>query len=187
MTAMFKPKLALAIALVLVFCTAAVVYHDRNRTATSTDTILLLLPDSANDKDPHVQLWLDAAQEERFHLQIVRDSEFLDPMFQRHTAGLIVPDEVHRQANDALIGSLHRFVEQGGKLMIVYDACTWDLQNRYARNSSRLSDLAGVDYALYDRFGTQSIASGSVWGSPAAMQDLSIPPGSYSPLRLKEE
>src|SRR5205807_8823254 len=106
MTAMFKPKLTLAIALVLIFCTAAVVYHDRNRAAMSADTILLLLPDSANDKNPEVQLWLDAAQEEGFHLQVVRDSEFLDPMFQRHASGLIVPDQVHRRANDALIGSL---------------------------------------------------------------------------------
>jgi hypothetical protein len=80
---------------------------------------------------------------------------------------------------------LHHYVEQGGALMLVYDACTWDLNNRYATGSSRLSDLAGVDYALYDRFGTDSIISGNVSGSTQAMQDLGIPPGAYTPLKEK--
>jgi len=187
MTAMFKPKVTFAVALVLVFCTAAVVYHDKSTLMASADTILLLLPDSANENDAQVQVWIDAAHEEGFHLQVVRDSEFLDPMFRQRAVGLVVPDQVHRQANDTLIGALHQFVDQGGRLMIVYDACTWDLHDRYASYRSRLSDLAGIDYALYDRFGTGSIASGTVWGSTAAMQDLTIPPGSYASSQAREE
>jgi len=185
MTAMFKPKLAVAMALVLLTCTAAVMYRDKNRTPASPDTILLLLPDAVDEKDPQVQAWFDAAAEEGFHLQSVRDSALLDPMFQMQAAGLIVPDQVHRQANDALIGALHRYVDQGGRLMLVYDACTFDLNDRYPGGASRLSDLAGVDYALYDRFGTASIVTGSVWGTTMAMQQLAIPPGSYIPARPK--
>src|SRR5436190_1056247 len=118
MTAMFKPKLTLAVALVLITCTAAVVYHNRNVVPVSADTIFLLLPDSAAENDVQVQVWLDAAAEEGFHLQVVRDSTLLDPMFQMSSGGLIVPDQLHRRANDALIGALHHYVEQGGKLMI---------------------------------------------------------------------
>jgi hypothetical protein len=165
--------------MLLMFCTAAVVYRDKTRSTRSDDALLLLLPDSTSDKDVQVQVWLDAASEEGVHLQTVRDSELLDPMFEMRAAGLIVPDQVHRQANDALIGALHRYVEQGGKLMLVYDACTWDLNNRYPGGVSRLSDLAGVDYALYSQFGTDSITSGGVWGSSAAMNELAIPPGAY--------
>jgi hypothetical protein len=187
MNAMFKPKVVLAVALVLLPCTAAVFYHDQNRTSVSADTVSLLLPDSVNEKDLRVQVWLDAAAEEGLHLQVVHDSELVDPMFQMKTAGLIIPDQVHREANDAVIGALHRYVEQGGRLMIVYDACTWDLQDRYARHSSRLSDLVGVDYALYDRFGTESITSGTVWGTRAAMQALAIPPGAYMPHKTRRQ
>jgi hypothetical protein len=187
MKAMFKPRVTLALAALVLTCSAAIFYRDQNRTEVSADTILLLLPDNASDKDAQVQLWLDAASEEGLHMQVVRDSALLDPMFQLRSAGLIVPDQVHREANDALVGALHRYAEQGGKLMIVYDACTWDLQGRYARHSSRLSDLAGVDYALYDRFGTDSITSGPIWGTTAAMQSLSIPPGSYMPQTARKE
>ncbi|HWC15934.1 MAG TPA: hypothetical protein VG498_02940 [Terriglobales bacterium] len=184
---MFKPKLAVAMVLLLLTCAAAVIYRDSHREPVSSDTISLLLPDSANEKDTQVQAWIDAAQEEGLHLHIIRDSVLLDPMFKIRSAGLIIPDQVHRQANDALIGALHKYVEQGGKLMIVYDACTWDLHDRYADHASRLSDLVGVDYALYDRFGTASIASGSVWGTTLAMHALAIPPGSYIAKEMREK
>jgi hypothetical protein len=184
---MFRPKLAITVALILLTCAAMVVYRAKNRTVASADTILLLLPDSADEKDPQVKVWIDAAQEEGFHLQTVRDSTLLDPMFQMRSAGLIVPDQVHREANDAVIGALHRYVEDGGRLMVVYDACTWDLHDRYAPHSSRLSDLAGVDYALYDHFGTNSISTGSIWGTTSAMKQLSIPPGAYTSARSRQE
>jgi len=187
MKAMFRPKLSVALVLVLLTCAAAVMYRDKNRPTASADTIFLLLPDSADEQDIKVQAWVDAAAEEGLHLQIVRDSALLAPMFQMQSAGLIVPDQVHRQANDALIGALHRYVAQGGKLMIVYDACTWDLHDHYAGHSSRLSDLAGVDYALYDHFGTSSVATGRVWGTRAALRSLAIPPGSSVAMKTTPE
>jgi len=185
MKGMFKPRVALAIALLLMACTGLTFYRQRTRQSISADTILLLLPDALSENDIQVQVWLDAAREEGLHLRPVHDSTLLDPMFQTQSVGLIVPDEIHREANDALIGALHRYVEQGGKLMVVYDACTWDLHDHYATHASRLSDLVGVDYALYDRFGTESIVSGKVWGTSAAMRALAIPPGSYIPEKQK--
>ena len=187
MKQMFRPKLAMAMALILIICAAAFMYRDKDRQPPSADTISLLLPDALDEKDPHVQLWLDAAAEEGLHLRIVRDSVLLDPMFQMRSSGLIIPDQVHRQANDAMVGAIHRYVEQGGNLMLIYDACTWDLHDRYAGNASRLSDLAGVDYALYDRFGTESITTGSIWGTTAVMKLLAIPPGSFAPAKVPQE
>ena len=64
MTAMFKPKLTIAVAMVLLTCTAAVVYRNQAVAPGSADTIFLLLPDSVNDRDIQVQVWLDAAAEE---------------------------------------------------------------------------------------------------------------------------
>ena len=184
---MFQPKPAIVMALTFFICAAAFMYREKERQPPSLDAISLLLPDGLDEKDARVQLWLDAAKEEGLHLDIVRDSALLDPMFQMHSSGMIVPDQVHRQANDALVGAIHRYVEQGGNLMIVYDACTWDLHDRYPSNASRLSDLAGVDYALYDRFGTESITNGSVWGTSAAMRLLAVPPGSYSRAKTQRE
>src|SRR5258708_38002036 len=123
--------------------------HSGRSLAPSLDTLCLLLPDSVNVTDPMVQEWIDAAHEEGLHLDIVRDSRFLDPMSQFNGAGLIVPDLIHREANDTLVGALHSYVRSGGKLMLVYDACTWDLNGYFPQYGSRLSDLAGVDYALY--------------------------------------
>ena len=74
MKQMFRPKLAMAMALILIICAAAFMYRDKDRQPPSADTISLLLPDALDEKDPHVQLWLDAAAEEGLHLRIVRES-----------------------------------------------------------------------------------------------------------------
>ena len=46
---------------------------------------------------------------------------------------------------------LNRYPYNGGHLMVVYDACTWDLDKHFAHIESRLSDLVGVSYALYEQ------------------------------------
>ena len=128
-------------------------YKHRNgvRESASIDRLLLLLPDSVNENDMFVSEWLDAAKEEGLHLEVVHDSTLLDPLSEFHAAGLIVPDQVHRNANEALIGALENYVRTGGKLMLVYDACTLDLNGFFSKVESRLSNLVGVHYALYDK------------------------------------
>jgi len=161
--------------------------HLNARNSDHLDTILLLLPDSADAADPLVQEWIDAAAEEGLHLEVIRDSSLLDPVFHFHAAGLIVPDHVHRSANDTLIGALQAYVRGGGKLMLVYDACTWDLNGFYPKYGSRLAGLTGVHYALYDEYRKNTIDKSAIWSSSETMQDLGIPPGQFLPLDSKNQ
>ncbi|MBV9609291.1 MAG: hypothetical protein JO187_07020, partial [Acidobacteria bacterium] len=159
--------------------------HGPGQTA-SLDTLLLLVPDSTSATDPMVRIWMDAASEEGLHLVLVRDSELLSPTSEVHGAGLIVPDEIHRIANDAVIGALIGYVQHGGKLMLVYDAATWNLHGAYAGAESRMSQLAGVRYAMYDTYSDECIRWSGVWGSADTMQALAIPPGKFVPMSRRE-
>lgn len=161
---------------------AAGYVHRRDAATPGMDALLLLLPDAVDANTPAVQEWVDAAGEEGLHLRPIHDSEFLDPMATIHAAGVVVPDQLHRSANDVLIGELYRYVRGGGNLMVVYDACTWDLNGRFPPGDSRLSELVGVRYALYDRFTTATMEPAEVTGTAAAMRDLGIPPGSFFPV-----
>ena len=135
--------------------------HDRSR--STADRLLLLVPDGTSFSNPKVTMWLDAGSEEGLHVIPVHDSEFLRPLLgESKCAGVILPDSIHQQASDVFIATLHRFVADGGKLMLVYDAGTFSLSGAYAAGRSRLSDLAGVDYALYDKLGDKTTQWGTV-------------------------
>ena len=54
--------------------------------------------------------------------------------------------------------------------MLVYDAGTFSLNGTYAAGRSRLSDLAGVDYALYDKLGDKTIQ----WSTVTSTMRLSV-------------
>jgi hypothetical protein len=160
-------------------------YRHRSEGATNgagADTLLLLLPDAVDPNSIAVQEWLDAASEEGLHLLPIHDSEFLDPLSTIRAAGVILPDQLHRTANDVLIGELYRYVHGGGNLMVVYDACTYDLNGRFPPGDSRLSALVGVRYALYDLYETATMESAQVTGTSAAMRGIGIPPGSFIPM-----
>ena len=177
----------LAVCVLLLCSVGAYVVRKHGPSQTSSvDTLLLLIPDSSSASDPMVQIWMDAASEEGLHLALVRDSELLSPTSDVHGAGLIVPDDIHRVANDALIGALYGYVQRGGKLMLVYDAGTWNLHNAYPGGGSRLSELAGVRYALYDTYADDCIQWSEVWGSADAMHDLGMPPGKFVPMSHRE-
>jgi peptidoglycan/xylan/chitin deacetylase (PgdA/CDA1 family) len=156
--------------------------HDGTSPGAGADTLLLLLPDEVDFSIPAVQEWLDAANEEGLHVEPIHDSDFLDPLTAVHAAGVILPDQLHRSANDVLIGELYRYVRSGGNLMVVYDACTWDLRGRFPAGDSRLSALVGVHYALYDLYRTSTMEPAQVTGTAAAMSEIGIPPGSFVPV-----
>ena len=148
----------------------------------TADRLLLLVPDGTSLSDPKVNLWLDAASEEGLHLTPLHDSEFARPLFGHPAgAGVILPDSFHQQAGDLLISAVRRFVAGGGKLMLVYDAGTLSSQGKYAMARSRFSDLAGVDYGLYDTLKDKTIQWESVSGDSAHVRELGIPPGKYYP------
>jgi len=168
---------------VLLICTKGyfVAHGSSDADTLGVDTIFLLVPDSTTPTDHEVRLWFDAASEEGLHLELLHDSDFLKPTSDIRGAGLIVPDEIHRYANDAVIGALYRYVENGGHLMVVYDAGTWDLQGRFPGGGSRLSDLVGVQYANYDTFGKDLIEWSALWASSETARALAIPPGQAVP------
>ena len=146
------------------------------------DRLILLVPDGASFSDPRVTVWLDAASEEGLHVVPMHDSSFLRPLFGKPAcAGVILPDSVHQQASDLFLGELRRYVGDGGHLMLVYDAGTKSMQGFYDGDRSRLSDLAGADYALYQELGGAMIQSSDVSGSEALMDELGVPPGKYVP------
>ena len=158
--------------------------HDRFR--STADRLLLLVPDGTSFRDPKVTLWVDAGSEEGLHVVPVHDSEFLRPLWgESECAGVILPDSIHRQASDLFIATLHRFVGAGGKLMLVYDAGTFSLQGRYAAGKSRLSDLAGVDYALYQQLQDKTIQWSQVTGAGETVRQMEIPPGKYYPFHAQ--
>ncbi len=69
--------------------------------------------------------------------------------------------------------------------MLVYDAGTFSLNGTYAGGRSRLSDLAGVDYALYDKLGDKTIQWSKVTSSNAMVSQMEIPPGKYYPFHAE--
>jgi hypothetical protein len=116
------------------------------------------------------------------HVAPVHDSEFVRPLFARnHCAGIILPDTIHTEASDVFVGSIQKFVQDGGRLLLVYDAGTLSEQGRYAPLKSRFSELVGVDYALYDTLHNGTIAWNPVSAPVAAFAQLDIPPGKYYP------
>ena len=180
MSSVTKRIFVLALLPVLLLSTAAYMRHHVSPPTKEIDNLVLLIPDGIDANSPEVRVWQDAASEEGLHLKLIRDSDFLNPMRDLHSArAMILPDEIHRVCNDALTGALYEYVRDGGKLMIAYDACTWDLNSHFTKAESRLSGLAGVSYAMYDRYRTDAIHWSSVWGTGSTMRDLQIPPGKY--------
>ncbi len=175
---------AIILASVVILLVLALRWHKRRQIDPTADRILLLLPDNTNLSDPRVTVWLDAANEEGLHVIAVHDSEFVRP-FEGETrcAGIIIPDSIHQQASDLLVGSIERFVAKGGSLLLVFDAGTLSSSGRYAPGRSRFSELAGVDYALYDKLGDKTIQWSQLSGMNSVVRQLEIPPGKYYPLQ----
>lgn len=177
-----KKRWILACVLLLGVAALALAWMRWNRRPSNADQILLLLPDNVPANDAQVNLWLDAASEEGLHVTPVHDSEFVRPLFAANRcAGIILPDSIHKQASDVFIGSMQNYVANGGKLMLVYDAGSLSPEGRYAAGKSRLSQLAGVDYALYDTLHNGTIAWNTVSGPMDAFAQLDIPPGKFYP------
>jgi len=141
------------------------------------DTMVLLVSPDIAFSDPRVTIWLDAAREEGLHVRAMNSTDFLRPYTNRRSIpGVILPDGVHREASSTLISTLENYVEDGGSLMVVYDAATVP----YRPEGSRLSELVGIDYALFGKYGTDAIVSGSIRGTKETFESLLFPPGKYS-------
>jgi hypothetical protein len=180
-----KPrKLIYFVSVTLGLVLIASLWAVRERLEFSSDRMILLVPDGMSQSDPRVTMWLDAASEEGLHVSAVHDSEFLRPVFsQARTAGVILPDSIHQRASDAFLASLKTFVADGGKLLLVYDAGTLLPNGGYSPKQSRLTDLAGVSYSLYDTLGDKTMQWSVISGLDSTFDELEVPPGKYYPFR----
>lgn len=146
--------------------------------------LAVLLPDGLDPADPRAQAWADAAREEGLLVVFVTDSELLALGPSAAAAafrGIVLPDQVHTQATDALIVALTDYANAGGWLMLVYDfgSLLPDSGLFPASGPSRLSALAGVPYVFYAaRYPVGDIVGrGPVSGRTATLRELQVPPG----------
>ncbi|MBP0633235.1 hypothetical protein J8I32_31090 [Cupriavidus sp. AcVe19-1a] len=146
-------------------------------THAATNQIALLVPDGLALPDARVSAWLDAAQEEGLKITVVNDTQFQQGTTPAQFSGVILPDQVHVNASDALIAALETYTTQGGNLMLVYDFGALTTTGFYAVPKSRLSNLAGVDYVLYDQLLGNMIGVGPITGLGSTLRTLQVPPG----------
>ena len=156
---------------------------------SGVDIIALLLPDGADTADPRITVWLDAAREEGLHLQPLTDSQFLQQQAAGSLgyAGVIMPDQVHITASDALVSAIQSYASGGGTLMLVYDAGVQDQNGFYpASGPSRFSPMVGTAYAdyaaCYPNCDTGFIALINATAQVSALRNLRVPPGKSMPL-----
>lgn len=135
--------------------------------------LILLLPDSQNLTDTRVTVWLDAIQEEGFLARVMHDKDFIKAVAKGTIAsGVILPDQVHPRASDALITAITNYVASGGNIMLTYDFGV-HTDKGFSTTKSRLSGLAGIDYAMdYPK-----TVFGPIVGMADTMRDLQVPPG----------
>ncbi len=146
-------------------------------THAATNQIALLVPDTLTLPDPRVSAWLDAALEEGLKITVINDTQFLQGTTPAQFSGLILPDQVHVNASDALVTALENYTTQGGQVMLVYDFGALTTTGFYSSPRSRLSNLAGVDYVLYDQLGGYMIGLGPITGLSSTLRTIQVPPG----------
>lgn len=147
------------------------------------DSLVLLVPNNPDLASWQIKVWTDTAQDLGLRMQVMTDSQFLALGTAAATtiAGLVMPDSAHVQASDAVVAAVKQYANLGGKLMLVYDAGVLTDGGYFATGKSRFSDIAGVDYAMYDTLADRMVGFGPVLGTQARLDSLQLPPGKYAP------
>ena len=147
--------------------------------------IALLIPDGLGVSDPGVVAWLEAAQEDGILIESLTDTQFLAlGTSSNRYRGLILPDQNHTMASDALVAAIDGYVTRGGQAMLVFDFGALASNGAYAVPKSRFSALAGVDYLLYDELLDRTVGLGPITGFQSQLRTLSVPPGKSMPFVL---
>ena len=162
---------------------------DQKFTQADAGLLLLLVPDDYLLSRTEITAWLDAASEVGVRLQPITDKQFIGLGVKAlKFAGLILPDQSHQIASNELVSAVKTYTDAGGNVMLVFDFGVYALDGNqkptYAIPKSRLSDLAGVDYVLYDELREKSTVVGPVTAMRSTMRALLVPPGKsvpYSP------
>ena len=155
--------------------------------AADSGMLLLLVPDNASLTDAGITAWVDAASEVGTRIMPITDSQFLalGTTGALAYAGLVLPDMVHSIATDDIVAAVRAYTNAGGKTFLTFDfaALTLNANNQpvYPIPKSRLSDLAGVDYVLYDKYRDQTTGLGPVVAMTSTLRELLVPPGKSEP------
>ena len=152
---------------------------------TDPGVLLLLLPDGLDPGDARLDAWRDAALEVGVRLAPLSDSQFLQMgSAALGFAGLVLPDDLHTVASDTLIEAVRSYTRAGGQTLLSFDFGALTLMGDvpvYPVPKSRLSDLAGVDYVLYDSLRERTTGLGPVVGRRSTLRALLVPPGKSMP------
>ncbi len=152
-------------------------------TAIDPGQLMLLVPDGLSPSDPGVTAWLDAASEVGTRMVVVTDSQFLSmgTAGALGYAGLVLPDTIHAIGTDDLVSAVRAYTEAGGKTFLTFDFAALTLNGDgvpvFPIPKSRLSDLAGVDYVLYDKYLDRTTGLGPVTAMRSTLRELLVPPG----------
>ena len=185
MRLLLRPRalLPLLAAVALVFALGRLAYEAVGEPPPEQALFLLIADDTSSDA-PQVQLWVDAANETGLPLKVLHASEFLRPRpWPARPVGVVLPDGLVQRASRSLTERLADYVHDGGHLMVVYDAATLTLAGGDAADHrALLSELVGVEYALYHQLGQRQTLREPVQGDPARLRSLGVPPGKYMPV-----
>jgi hypothetical protein len=134
---------------------------------------------TADQNSVAARMWLDAAREQGLPAHIVAADEVMSDWRDRHRrfAGLVLPDGLAQKASPEFVTGLQQYVDNGGRLLVVFDAALLDSEGLYALDRSVLSDLVGVNYAMSERLGNGMFRQGPVFASSASAKVLGLPPG----------
>ncbi len=133
----------------------------------------MLVPDDSLPGSTELTAWADAASEVGVRLRTITDKQFLAlGAGALKLAGLILPDQSHSIENNELLQAIGSYATSGGNVVPVYDFGAFALDGNhkptYPIPRSRLSDLVGVDYVMYDELREKVPKSARCWPRAAS-------------------
>ncbi len=166
--------------LIVVACVLATVFICTRSLQLQTRKTVLLIP-SKQERDHEItKIWLAACQEEGVDLSLMTDREFIWASFFSMTPeSVILPDSIHQKSNSLLINQIHRYVENGGKLFLTYDALTMNHDSTFS-DQNKLSDLVGANHPSYNQFKKELFKPFEIYLTPHGEKELNITPGKFA-------
>lgn len=143
----------------------------------------LLVPQAQSEQAWSTRVWLDTAADDGLPMQTLAVQDFvaMGAAAAERIAALVLPDHGLQRLSDEAVRAVRAYVHAGGKLMLVYDAGVLNEDGKFAASRSRLSDLAGVDYALYGSLMDKLVGLGPVISTKAHLTSLGFAPGKFTP------
>ena len=125
-----------------------------------------------------VDAWNAALSEEGFAAQAFDVARIEREGLPSTPRALLLPDSALISLSDKAVAALSRYVQDGGRLLVCFDAGTRRAEDgSYSALRSRLSGLAGVSYAMYAQRREAMFARDIVLLSPAGAKALAVQPG----------